>query len=878
MNKLELSLNCLILGQTLSKCFCVDIGEINLIDNGFEVTFADFKVSHLIDKIFLRKNLIQDKNEMDIHKVDSKKVNDEKNNLKGFTKDDIKNKLNGELLTPMLKLTSCFNTEEMDQEGINIFIVLTPTAGPSRGVAQGPNWRNTSSIYEWIQEFTLNRGNSRLVNTYGKNFELYQREDTIETLWKLIKERYPYRNDDDKGNHPIPVLAGGPGTGKSRFLDEIERLLWRCINESDEEIRNGFANMVVINTTYGNGSPASSHDSRIIGSESTEIINGQASFALRILFEYFQPQNETGELSFPQFNTLCSKKAVDFTLDTALRVIYADFISKQRKQETSSCPPLVLVIGIDEFNNLHDIQKGACKELIKTIGGVMCKPPANIFFIPILAGTIEGAISDYISGSMHEPILLPLRLLNNDDAISIGKRMNLFDDDYVCRNPYFRISISDVGGHVRTLEYYYSNFAKQKDDKMKLATETETGETGLYDVNIGKVMEYVKHKIVNKYQINRYSSHLSVPLAKAILGFPVGKVDAVKKENVKDEGKHQTHQTYEELVSMGLINLVPAGEKYLIRLPYLWVCAIAECSSDPDLSNWKSMLQYDDPINWQNFEDFNAKFLALRLALFRLLGYEEIILKEFLKGADFSHSFPDVKVVLPETRNIKLYKLLHRYPVAKTYKNQEAKYENLKEKRNGYFDLDLLQNDDIKKYTGCVFLNVSGAPWDVFGLLKCGSSESEICCVAQQLKLTTTTNVVIDQKLFKNEHKKVIKNMEEVDTKNWVLLFLTNADQKDNLSVSDSPNSALVSIEKMQEFYGYTYASRAQFASANDKIYFNSAPVESLKLIGFSDKDNVYIRIERKKRPFTSLNDIKERLDIEEDKFKKLKFDRVEFN
>ncbi|CAB5353462.1 unnamed protein product [Rhizophagus irregularis] len=546
--------------------------------------------------------------------------------------------------------------------------------------------------------------------------------------------------------------------------------------------------MVVLNTTYGNGSPANSFDIRIIGNRSTEIINGQKSLALRILFEYFRPQYEISELTFSQFNTLCNKlKAVDFTLDTALRVIYADFI-KQRKQETSSCPPLVLVLGIDEFNNLHDLQKNA-------------------------SGTIEGAITDYISGSKHEPILLPLRLLNNDDAISIGKRMNLFDDDYVCRHPYFRISISDVGRHVRTLEYYYSNFAKQKDDKMKLGTET--GETGLYDVNIGKVMEYVKHTIVNKYQINRYTSYLSVPLAKAILGLPVGKLDAVKKENVKDnEGKLQT---YEELVSMGLINLVPAGTLYLIRLPYLWVCAIAEYSTDPDLSNWKSMLQYDDPINWQNFEDFNAKFLALRLGLFRLLGYEKINLKKFLKGADFSHSFPDVEVALPETRNIKLYKLLHRYPVAKTYKNQEAKYVNLTEMRNGYIDLDLLQNDDIKKYT-----------------------ESEICCVAQQLKLTTTSNVIIDQKLFENEYKKVIKNMKEVDTK----------------------IGALVSIEKIQEFYGYTYASRAQFASANDKIYFNSAPVESLKLIGFSDNENVNIRIERKKRPFTSLNDIKKGLTL----------------
>ncbi|PKC14449.1 hypothetical protein RhiirA5_453509 [Rhizophagus irregularis] len=607
-----------------------------------KISLEEIEVGQLA-RLISHVGKFRDSDVLNLWKVD---VDDSKLNSNS-TEEDIKN-LGGEIMKRQSKFIKYFQDgyKPKEEENINIVAVIATT---------GPDWHDASSIYEWIQQFTLNRGNSR--------------------------ERYPNRNYKDKGHHSIPVLAGGPGTGKSRFLDEIKRLLRRCINKSDEKIRNGFANMVVLNTTYGNGSPANSFDIRIISNRSTEIINGQKSLALRILFEYFRPQYEISELTFSQFNTLCNKlKAVDFTLDTALRVIYADFI-KQRKQETSSCPPLVLVLGIDEFNNLHDLQKNA-------------------------SGTIEGAITDYISGSKHEPILLPLRLLNNDDAISIGKRMNLFDDDYVCRHPYFRISISDVGGHVRTLEYYYSNFAKQKDDKMKLGTET--GETGLYDVNIGKVMEYVKHKIVNKYQINRYTSYLSVPLAKAILGLPVGKLDAVKKENVKDhEGKLQT---YEELVSMGLINLVPAGTLYLIRLPYLWVCAIAEYSTDPDLSNWKSMLQYDDPINWQNFEDFNAKFLALHLGLFRLLGYEKINLKKFLKGADFSHSFPDVEVALPETRNIKLYKLLHRYPVAKTYKNQEAKYVNLTEMRNGYIDLDLLQNDDIKKYTGCVFLNAAGAP------------------------------------------------------------------------------------------------------------------------------------------------------------------------
>ena len=51
-----------------------------------------------------------------------------------------------------------------------------------------------------------------------------------------------------------------------------------------------------------------------------------------------------------------------------------------------------------------------------------------------------------------------------------------------------------------------------------------------------------------------------------------------------------------------------------------------------------------------------------------------------------------------------------------------------------------------------------------------------------------------------------------VEKKDWALLFLTNADKK-NLSIDDKPNSALVSVENFQKFYGYTYTSWAQFAS-----------------------------------------------------------------
>ena len=282
----------------------------------------------------------------------------------------------------------------------------------------------------------------------------------------------------------------------------------------------------------------------------------------------------------------------------------------------------------------------------------------NIFFIPILAGTIEGPLNEYISSSMHEPLPLPLRLLNNEDAIRIGIKKNLFDDEYVKLHPYFRIGISDLGGHVRTLEYFYEFFSNKFETeymnlKTKIMTEDAKLKTAVYNVNIKEIMKSVKVMIINKYNLELNSRWLTIPLAKSILGLPVQKKDVitVNKDSI----------TYEELSSMGVVNLVPMERtKYLIRLPYVWVYAIVESSNEPGFIFWKSMFEYDEPIYWQNFEKFSAQFWALRLSLFRILGYDTINLQELLCGAKFSTEFPAGKVILP--KNLKIGKLRHRYP------------------------------------------------------------------------------------------------------------------------------------------------------------------------------------------------------------------------
>ncbi|PKC03234.1 hypothetical protein RhiirA5_424071 [Rhizophagus irregularis] len=397
-----LSLNCLILGQASKRCFTENIGETYKNDSGVAIKFSKFTVSNFTEKLFRRgevKDIFRNTGEMNLWKVDDKKVEEEENNLKEFTKSDIIEKLRGKEMVARFPLKRYFDVnQEMDIEGIHIFIVPTST---------GPNWNVDSSIYKWIKQFTLNRGRDLLVKTYGKDFKFLQRDDTIDALWNGltmldgIAARFKNRNVSDKGLHPIPVLAGGPGVGKSRFLDEVERLLVQYANESDDdEIRDAFTNMTVINTTYGNGCPARDMD---------VTIGAEASLAICILFEYFKPKHDFGDYDFSHFQSLCNNYSniSYFTLSTAIRVVYADVII-QKNQEIKSNPLLVLVLGIDELNQLHDNNPKAFRTLINGIGGVMCSSPANIYFIPILAGTIEGPLNQYKSGSTQSLLPLPL--------------------------------------------------------------------------------------------------------------------------------------------------------------------------------------------------------------------------------------------------------------------------------------------------------------------------------------------------------------------------------------------------------------------------------------------------------------------------------------
>ncbi|GES83531.1 hypothetical protein GLOIN_2v1815824 [Rhizophagus clarus] len=177
-----------------------------------------------------------------------------------------------------------FNEEQIENKAVELLPVhLLSNYFPSKDVIDG------SLII--VKKPIDSSQQGTLVTTFGKDFEFYGRDEAIDTLWNGdksvvrdgIAKRFKFRKEEDRNFYCIPVLASGPGTGKSRFLDEVEKLIMSKINKSnDESICKGFSNMVVINTTYGNCSIPFPGDKNF---------GPAVSISSCILFEYFRPHS-----------------------------------------------------------------------------------------------------------------------------------------------------------------------------------------------------------------------------------------------------------------------------------------------------------------------------------------------------------------------------------------------------------------------------------------------------------------------------------------------------------------------------------------------------------------------------------------------------------
>ncbi|CAG8578071.1 14207_t:CDS:2 [Funneliformis mosseae] len=113
-----------------------------------------------------------------------------------------------------------------------------------------------------------------LVETFGVRFTLCGRNDTIETHWNGFSTEQ----------------TCGPGTGKSRFLQELVNIIRdKALNSRDEDIASLLGNAVFLNVTYGNGTGVKDFDinigfrDEIIGQENAKKLT--LALVLRTIFK-----------------------------------------------------------------------------------------------------------------------------------------------------------------------------------------------------------------------------------------------------------------------------------------------------------------------------------------------------------------------------------------------------------------------------------------------------------------------------------------------------------------------------------------------------------------------------------------------------------------
>lgn len=500
-----------------------------------------------------------------------------------------------------------------------------------------------------------------------------------------------------------------------------------------------------------------------------EIYAGPAAVALRILYKHFISGG--GAMNYCQFFRMCHGNWHGLTIVNALDVVIRD-IGRDIN---------FIVLGIDELNCLHNLALEIGEKNIKPVQvilknvGSLSTSEGKIFYAPILAGTIQGPLENMIKSSTYGLLRLPLRLLCDEEVRNISLYMAQVQTmlkDYIDFDRTLHRCISDIGGQVRALEIFYR----------QLLTAVDMEKHG---VDYKLVMQLVRHDLMEKYPFKDFVSIMKPVVAHAILNIPVEEID----EFDTFDGK----KSYIDLSSEGVISLemIPdnPGMSY-VRMPYVWVWILTSLKDFEEGKFWDVMIDQESHILWQTFEDFNVRFWILRLQLLKVL-YKEIKVRDLLRGAyhvdncpllDYEFQLPTVKEYYVELEN--------RFP------------ENVKIK-----DLS----------PGTMYKNGKGAPcadhFFFLGDLLVFVQDKSSDATAKHPQTLSKGMIETEYGKAKDGYKQFKKFDDECPIERWVLFICSNGPRTSTCLESLPENCFVVDRESFNDFYGYTFSTRAEFSA-----------------------------------------------------------------
>ncbi|KAG1711953.1 hypothetical protein DVH05_009193 [Phytophthora capsici] len=149
-----------------------------------------------------------------------------------------------ELKDPVAKISAKFPSELPD--GSIHVLVVVPMDDLER------QWEELLSSLAY-------KGTKRLCSSTGSKWEYQGGKELVEALAKPLVDHYNAwkLGNQDKQSHPLPLVLSGPGTGKSRMLDEMKGLLCEAAMRSEDQVLIDRMNSAyMFRVTFENGTPA----------------------------------------------------------------------------------------------------------------------------------------------------------------------------------------------------------------------------------------------------------------------------------------------------------------------------------------------------------------------------------------------------------------------------------------------------------------------------------------------------------------------------------------------------------------------------------------------------------------------------------------------
>jgi hypothetical protein len=443
----------------------------------------------------------------------------------------------------------------------------------------------------------------------SRSFALSGRDEALKSAARAFKVLSQSIGTTDRIQRKIPVCSGLSGLGKTRMLEEWERIFDLA------EIPQTRLGALVL---YYNGH---------MPQPTERLMTIEASFSWRLLHRLFIEGNGDGFAAF--MKKRLPKNARDLDLRTTLEIIRSQLITRGDLKD-SEC--LHMFLGIDEYQSIEDVggvqrtkQGGLLQDLLNTLGDILASPVDRIRLYPMFAGT-DFSVMSIASSSKTETIRVPMSLLSASEieeaigAVSMGSILLGYSP--VRRHLFF------FGGVARWATQYIEELLS----RMK---ELRDNEVPSFDV-----FESTFRQIRDIYVRKWYRSILNQNLLKGT-DFLILAAYSVSGRSVGLYFNEEVSWARLQDSSVCLID-----DSGAVSIPYALFHLIADWNPNffvdeaykAFVLTLKSLIEkvdnlVSDKAPWQLWEVFGAHFHALRINALIILEFREVALLDLFKGA-----------------------------------------------------------------------------------------------------------------------------------------------------------------------------------------------------------------------------------------------------